>query len=305
VSASPQVAGPVTRRGAARRLVDRADAALTAPGPWYRLLEVHTLVALVIGLRLAVRDWTRIADRPAILTQHWTVVGWYPGAPPAWLLVTLQVVGLLGVVLVLARYRGRVGFVVAWVAYVTLCAWWGSSGKVMHNDVLTVTVAFPLLFSRPPARGETGSSVRFGWPPRAALAVLATVYLLTGLQKLRHSGLHWVFSDNMTWILRQGAVDRAGDLAAFVADHPWLAQGLAGGALALELTAPVWLAIRQTRWLFAVAALIMHTSIWWLLGIDYSAWVLTVAAVAIPMSLRPDRRLLRTRVAAPVTVTAT
>ncbi|HWJ84166.1 MAG TPA: hypothetical protein VNR62_01980 [Cellulomonas sp.] len=269
----------------------RVDAALTAPGPWYRLREVQTLVALVVGWRLITRDWTRIADRAPALTEHRNVMAWYPGAPPAWLLVALQIIGIGAVALVVARRRPRLAFAVAWATYVALCAWWGASGKVMHNDVLTATVAFPLLFARPAARGETGWAVRWGWPPRAALAVMGTVYFLTGFQKLRHAGLDWVFSDNMAWVLRQGAVDRAAGLATFVADHAWLAQGLAGGALALELTAPLWLAIRPTRALFAVAALVMHTSIWLLLGIDYSAWVLTVAAVTVPMSLRADRPL--------------
>ena len=281
------------------RLGARVDAALTSPGPWYRLVEVQTLVALVIGWRLLNHEWTTIAQRPSVLTQHVNVMAWYPGSPPAWLLVVLEVVGLAAVALVVARCRTRLAFGVAWGVYVALCAWWGASGKVMHNDVLTVTVAFPLLFASPPTRGETGATVRWGWPPRAALVAMACVYFLTGAQKLHHSGLHWVFSDNMSWVLRQGAVARSADLATFVADHSWLAQSLAGGALALELTAPLWLAIRQTRLAFALATIVMHTSIWWLLGIDYSAWWLTVLAVTVPMSLRADRRLWRSRSRAP------
>jgi hypothetical protein len=278
-----------------RRTRERIDAALTAPGPWYRLVEVQTLVALVIGWRLLTRDWTVIADRPAILTQHTSVMAWYPGSPPAWLLLVLQVAGVAAVALAVVRWRTRLVFSIAWGAYVALCAWWGASGKVMHNDVLTVTVAFPLLFASPPVRGETGSAVRWGWPPRAVLAALGTVYFLTGFQKLIHPPLRWVFSDNMSWVLRQGAVARSADVATYVADHSWLAHSLAGGALALELTAPVWLAVRQTRVVFGLAATMMHTSIWWFLGINYSAWWLTVLAVTVPMTLRPDRRLWRGR----------
>jgi hypothetical protein len=182
---------------------------------------------------------------------------------------------------------------VAWACYAVLTALWGESGKVMHNDVLTVTVGAVLLFAAVPGRGRTSEwSLRWGWPPRAALAVLATVYWLTGAQKLRHSGLEWVFSDNMAWVLRQGAVGHGAQVAHWVADHLVVAQLLACGALALELTAPLWLAVRRTRALFAAAVLVMHTSIWWFLGLDYSAWVLTAAAVAVPMSLRPDRRLV-------------
>ncbi|MNW55768.1 hypothetical protein D3C74_334520 [compost metagenome] len=72
-----------------------------------------------------------------------------------------------------------------------------------------------------------------------------------------------------------------------------LTQALAGGALVLELTAPLWLAIRVARIPFVLAVAAMHGSIWAFLGLDYSAWVLTAAAVAVPLALRPDRRLLR------------
>jgi len=273
-------------------LLARADARLTAPGPAYRLIEVHTLVALVIGLRLATRDWTLVAARPAVLTDGLSVMSWLPTAPPALALTALQVVGLGGVVLVVARRRAQAGFVVAWCAYTALAALWGSSGKVMHNDVLTVTVGFVLLFARPPAPGEVGSRVRWGWPPRAALVVLGAVYLTTGLQKVRHSGLDWVFSDNMAWILRQGSSPYAAGLSAVVSEQPLVSRSLAGGALLLELSAPLWLAVRRTRIPFALAVAVMHLSIWLLLGLDYSAWWLTVAAVAVPLGLPPGRRLV-------------
>lgn len=282
----------VAQPGRVRRLLHGIDERLTAPGPGYRLLEVHTLVALIIGLRLVARDWAAIADRPAALTDGLTFVSWLPPHVPDRVLVALAVIGVAGVGLVVARRRAQLGFVVAWTAYAVLCALWGSSGKVMHNDVLTVWVGFVLLFARVPERGQDDErTVAFGWPPRAALAVLAVVYWLTGVQKVRHSGFEWAFSDNMTWILRQGGAAPATGFAHWVADHGVVAGSLATGALLLELTAPVWLAWRRTRALFALSVAVMHTSIWLFLGLDYSAWVLTAAAVAVPMSLAPVRRL--------------
>ncbi len=285
-------AAQVRHPGRVTRFVRGIDARLTAPGPGFRLLEVHTLVALVIGLRLVARDWSAVADRPAALTDGLTFVSWLPPHVPDRVLVALAVVGVAGVGLVVARRRAQLGFVVAWTAYAVLCALWGSSGKVMHNDVLTVWVGFVLLFARVPQRGRDDEhTVAFGWPPRAALTVLAVVYWLTGVQKVRHSGFDWAFSDNMSWILRQGGQAPATGLAHWVADHGLLAGALATGALLLELTAPVWLVWRRTRALFALAVAVMHTSIWLFLGLDYSAWVLTAAAVAVPMSLAPTRRL--------------
>lgn len=291
--------------GVIRGGLSRIDTALLAPGSAHRLVLVHTLVACVIGLRLATRDWTLIAERPRILTANLTVMSWWPGPTPAGVLVTLQVVGLLGVVLVLSRRYPRLGFALAWTAYLVLTALWGSSGKVMHNDVLTVLVGAVLLASAPPparhpapstGRGLVGiggpdrwtklRTVGCGWPPRAALAVIGTVYLMTGVQKVRGSGIDWVLSGNMQWVLRQGTSPFGPELTALVADHLWLTQLLAGGALALELTAPIWLAIRLTRIPFAISVAFMHGSIWVCLGLEYWAWVLTVAAVVAGTSYR-------------------
>ncbi|WP_251140959.1 hypothetical protein [Cellulomonas dongxiuzhuiae] len=281
-------AAPVVMRR--RELLARVDDRLVAPGPAFRLLEVHTLVALVIGLRLATRDWTLVAERPEVLTFRATLVGWFPAPVPPWLLVALQVAGLVGVTLVVARRSPRAGFALAWVAYTVLAGLWGSSGKVMHNDVLTVTVGAVLLLARVPGRdvGARDERVAWGWPPRAALAVVATVYFLTGAQKLRHSGIDWVVGDNMAWVLRWGRSPFGDGFTHLVADQPWLPQLLAGGAICLELGAPVLLALRATRIPFALAVLVMHGSIWAFLGLDYWAWVLTVVAVAVPLGLPRD-----------------
>lgn len=83
-------------------------------------------------------------------------------------------------------------------------------------------------------------------------------------------------------------------LTALVADQLWLTQLLAGGALALELTAPIWPAVRLTRVPFALAAAVMHGSIWVFLGLDYSTLELTVAAV-VAGTAAPVRNLARRR----------
>ncbi len=266
------------------------DSALLRPVPERTLVLVHVLVAVVIGLRLLGRDWTLVAARPAVLTGGPTPFGWLPFAVPVALLVGLQIVGLLGVALVLARVRARVGFAVAWGAYVLLTALWGSSGKVLHNDVLTITVGVVLLAATVPARPGPGTVARSGWAVHGALAVVGCVYLLTGAQKLVHSGPAWAFGDSMAWVLRQGTSPLGEGLTRVVADQPVLTRALATGALVLELTAPLWLAVRVTRIPFAAAVAAMHTSIWVFLGLDYSAWVLTVAAVAVPTGLRAASR---------------
>ncbi|MDR7384319.1 hypothetical protein [Promicromonospora iranensis] len=279
---------------AALTLLRRLDAALVAPGPGGRVHNLRTLLALLFGLRLATRDWTLIAQRPPELTEHLWVLGWLPGPVPAPMLTALQVAGLAGVALVLTRRAPRAGFALAWGALFVLAGLWGASGKFTHNDLLGLTVAFPLLFARAPdlppdarePHGPHGPSPEaedpaWGWPPRAALGVLGCVYFLTGAQKVAHGGADWVLGDSMAWILRQGSSPFGDGLIHLVADTPVLPNLLAGGALALELSAPLWLAWQPARLPFAVAVTLMHGSIWAFLGIDYAAWALTVWAVVL------------------------
>lgn len=277
--------------GRARSLVLRLDAALVAPGSLRPVVLLQVGLALVMALRLVAHDWTLVADRPAALTYRLWTLGWLPHLPPP-VLVAIQAAGLVGVVLVLTRRAPRVGFVVSWFALLVLAGLWGASGKFHHNDVLLLSAAFPALFARLPSRrrrptsareGEVLREVAWGWPPRAALAVVACVYFLTGVQKLRHSGLAWVFSDNMSWVLRQGADSSpvSTELVHRIAETPVLPQVLAGGALALELGAPILLSWRPTRLVFAATVTAMHLSIWVCLGLDYSPWWLTVWAVTI------------------------
>lgn len=273
-------------------LLRRLDAALVSPGPAGRLLTLQTLLVLLFGLRLATRDWTLIAHRPAELTEHLWLLGWLPGPVPAPVLTALQVAGLAGVALVLTRRAPRAGFALAWGALLVLAGLWGASGKFTHNDLLGLTVAFPLLFARAPdplpdlsgaPRGPSDEDhdAAWGWPPRAALGVLACVYFLTGAQKVAHGGADWVLGDSMAWILRQGTSPFGPGLTHLVADTPALPNLLAGGALALELSAPLWLAWQPARLPFAAAVTLMHGSIWAFLGIDYTAWALTVWAVVL------------------------
>jgi hypothetical protein len=250
---------------------------------------MHRLLAAAILWRLVERPWWRTASRPADLFQPVWAVSWLSGPPSAGVLVAAQVVGVLGALAVLVGVARRAGFAVAWLALVFVAACWGSSGKVMHNEVLLVSVAFPMLFTDlPPRRAAPSVAVAWGWAPRVAAAVLGLVYFATGFQKLRHSGLRWVFSDNMAWVVRQGTSPFGRDLNLTAGRQGWLMVALAAGALTFELSAPLLLWCRRTRIVVPLVSLTMHLSIWVFLGLNYSSWVLTAAAVAVPFSMRWD-----------------
>lgn len=313
VTDSPPVGplgGEVAMAGRPHRLDPRTlDRRLLSPGSLQRMTLLRVLLASVIGLRLLLRRWWAMADRPDDLFRPVPILDWLSTQPGAPVVVAVWVAGLGATVLVLAasvpvvrgghspRWGALAGpaFVVSWLALLFLAGLWGSSGKILHNDLLLLTVCVPMLVAASPRQGTAGEEHdgRWGWPPRAALVVLATVYFLTGVQKLRHSGLEWVFSSNMTWVIRQGNPRIGEDLSRSLADQVWLTQALAGAALLLELMAPLLLVVRRTRPLFAVGAAVMHLSIWALLGLDYYGWVLTVWAVVVPMSAIGDNVLGR------------
>lgn len=250
-----------------------------------RLLQATLLAA--IGLRLATRRWWTVADRPAEAFEPVAVLSWLDRPLPLAAVAAIWLAGLLAVIVGLVaatrRRSARPALVVAWTALLVLAGLWGSAGKVLHNDLLLLTVTAPVLLA-PAARPWREHEVRWGWPPRAALAALAAVYFLTGYQKLRHSGLDWVFSENMRWVLVQGRPVVPAELSRAVSGQVWLTQALAGGALALELTAPLLVAVRRTRVWFAVAVTVMHGAIWLFIGIDYWTWVVAAWAVVLPSS---------------------
>ncbi len=227
-----------------------------------------------------------MAGRPPALFEPVPLTAWLSTVPSFGVLVALEVVGVAGAIAVLLARRPLLGLRVAWACLLILGALYSSAGKIMHNEVLLLLVTVPLLFSASDARiGDRRLSVAYGWAPRAAVAIVATVYFLTGFQKVLHSGPAWIFSDNMSWVLYSGAASGqslATDLVATLAGLGWAPQLLAGGALLLELSAPALIAWRVTRPLFMVAVCCMHLSIGVALGLDYSGWILAVLAVLMP-----------------------
>jgi hypothetical protein len=188
-----------------------------------------------------------------------------------------------------AGLRCRITVPLAWMGATFLFGMETSLGKVVHHDVLPLLAMIPILLAPSgeawaiDARGrEARPNARVGWPVRTAGLVVAGVYLIAGLSKLAFSGLDWILGDNLRNILYAASDAHGGNaLALFVADRPWLASSIAGGALAFELT--LWLVLVRPRLvpLYVVWAAALHTGIWLTIGINYVSWAVTVAAVFV------------------------
>jgi hypothetical protein len=283
----------VTATETALRPLHALDERLVRPGSAHRLAIVRTGLAAAILVRLALRQWWLASRQPAALFDPMFAVGWLSQVPPVGVLIAVQVVGVAAAVAAIAGRRVSVTFPVAWVSYLLLAGLWSSAGKILHNDVLLLLASAPFLFAPGDARlGDRSRSTRWGWPVRTSLIIVGLVYFLAGFQKLHHSGLAWVTSDNLRWVLYTGArSDRcpAPGLARAIAGNAALCHAIAAVTLAIELSAPVVLYFRRSRPWFFVAVLLLHGGIWIALGLDYWAWIMCVGVVAVIGSTHLDR----------------
>jgi len=283
--------------GAAAR---RVDAALYAPGSELQLCAVVTGLAALIGVQLAYFPWARLADLPPALFRPVPVLFFLPAMPPAGVIAAVQVAGLAAAAMAAAGRRRPGTFAVAWLAYLLLAGLRASRGKIQHNDLLLLFACVPFLLAPPTRwldRATTERSARWGWPVRTAIAVVAGAYFFTGFRKLTLSGLAWVASDNMRWILYAGATSHAKlpSAALFVADRPWLAHLAAAGVLGFELAFPLLVLSRRARPALVIGAFVFHGGTWLALGLDYWKYAFVVALLLVDWT----RPVLRRRAAVP------
>jgi len=260
------------------------------------MVLTQAALAAVIGLRIALGPYAGLAGQPPSLFRPVSFLRFLDAMPSAAVIVGLQLAGTLAAALAVAGRRRRATFPVAWVCLLVLAGLRSSRGKFLHNDALLLLAAVPFLLA--PAlrwrdRAAVAPSGRFGWPVRAATIVVAGAYFFSGWAKLRHSGLGWVTTDNMRYVLYEAA---GGARVAFpaiprwLAGQAWLTHGLATSALLLEVTFPVVLLMLgrsggRARPLvgavYAGAAAAFHAGTWLVLGLDYWAWAAVVAVVLV------------------------
>jgi hypothetical protein len=256
-----------------------------------RLRTTRTAFAVLIGLRIALGPYRALAGQPAELFRpvsflRWLHVHRMPGTTA---IAALQVVGVVAALAAAAAAAGkprRAGLAVAWLSLLVLAGLRTSTGKLLHNDTLMLIGTLPLLFAPAPDPSEDGrQGRRYGWALSVGLAAVCLAYFLAGVAKLRHSGLAWVTSDNMRYVMLDAA--RSGRpwlpaVARFMARHALLAKGTAAGILGLELAFPLAFAAKRARPYFAAAAVALHVGTWLALGLDYWLWAATALLLLAP-----------------------
>ena len=266
--------------------------------------EARRLAALRIGLcgllawRLATGDYTFVAGQPEALFQPVSFMKLLPEMPGHDLTVVLQIAGVAAAALAAVGLWTRATLPVAFACALVLNGMLNATGKIVHNDVLLLLCLVPLLAApraasaawslrlgtrrsdgeARPMRGEA-----YGWPVRTAMVVVALAYFFVGFQKLRFSGLEWITSDNLRWVLYASSDSQSepNQLALFIADRAWMAHLLAAATVFCELFFPLALVFPRLRWLFVPGVVSLHLGIWLMMGLDYSAQALTVVVVYV------------------------
>jgi|SRR5947209_4155835 len=281
----------------AERVLRRADGWLFAPGDARRLAAIRIGLCGALAWRLATVDFAVAARRPDLF-QPRVYMQVFSGTPSPGLVAALQVCGVAAAVLAAAGLVVRASLPAAFACALFLEGLRNSAGRIIVGDALLLLCLLVLIASSSAADtwvvrrpGTRGYGVRYGWPVRTAMVLVALSYLFAGLQKWRHAGASWFTSGNLRWILYASS-DRArhpNHLALFVAGHPLLAHVLAAGALLLETTFVLVLFLPRLRWVYVPGVVALHAGIWLAMGLNYSAQLLTVVIVFVdwPALLAP------------------
>jgi hypothetical protein len=170
-------------------------------------------------------------------------------------------------------------------------------GKVHENETLVVISIGILALSRcgdaysidrlisrwrqgsNPTQGHPRISGDYTWPVRAVWVVFALTFFAAGVSKLRHSGLEWIFSDNMAISLitaqyHNSNLDPLTSWGLYLAQHAWLLHLVAAGTIVLEVSYPLALFSSKARWVIVPSVFFMLVGVRLLLGPTFDQFLI-------------------------------
>ena len=302
----------------AERLLRRFDRWVFAVEDARRLAAVRIGLCSMLALRLALTDYRAVARAPGLFEPHF-YMHLFARMPSPEVAGTLQACGVATAVAAAAGVALRVSLPVSIGCALVLDGMVNSAGRVIVADAALILCLLVVLAAgaaaseawtlrrplrralgapAPAAVSQSPGGVRYGWPIRTAMVVIALTYFLAGFQKWRYSGLPWVTGDNLRWILyaSSDSHSRPNELALFVADRPVLAHLFAAGSLLLETFFPLVLFVPKLRWALIPGVVAMHVGIRMAMGLNYSALATAVVIVFVdwPVVVSWARRFVAT-----------
>jgi hypothetical protein len=187
----------------------------------------------------------------------------------------------------------RPAMIVAFVVGTYLMGLPHNFGQTQHFDTLVVFASGALALSRAAdacsvdaliasaVRGEAprADHAEYTWPIRFVWVMMTLIFCAAGISKLRHSGLEWVFSDNLSLLLlrQQYHLSDGEPLTRWgvaVANHAWASRGLAAASVAVETMFPLALFSRRARYVLVPAGLSFLAGIRLLMGPTFEQFMI-------------------------------
>jgi hypothetical protein len=283
-------------------MLRRIDRWIFRRGDARRLAAVRIGLCLTLAARLSRPLYLQLAGQPRVLFRPMSFMHLLSAMPSRGIVLAVQSLGILACLVGAAGVMPRLAIPVAWLSALFLNGMWTSVGQPMHNETLLILAMVPLLFARSADAWSLGAwrrgaprppdSVRYGWPIRTAMIVVAGGYFFTGLDKVMFSGPAWALSDNLRWVMYAISDQNRQPIgpALFVASHPLLVHVAAAATLLTEVGFPLVLWKPKLGWIFLPADFLLHLGIGITMHLDYSAWAMTAVIVFVPWDRLADRR---------------
>lgn len=258
--------------------------------------------ALVLLVPWHFAEWAQISD--LFLYPTWPFIPLHPPVLPYGVLAVLQVVFWLSMVFGCIGLFTRPSAAVASTLMFYFQALEDSHGKTHHfNLVMIFVFAFMAIArsgdswsidrwwkKRRGAAQPIAPSGEYTWPFKMVWLYTACLLFAAGVSKMRMSGIGYVTSDHLRYILLE---QRAyfpewinttpfvnspffpSDMNLWLAGHPLLCKVLMAGAIVLELTFPLALFSRRARIILAPSGFLMLMSFSALIGPPHYTHLLT------------------------------
>ena len=261
----------------------------------------------VLYLPVDVAAWTGVAPafrEPIVLFEMLGLPLLAPGV-----VAVLQVVWKLSLLLACVGFFTRTSTVVAAVLGLYLIGLPHNIVRTYHDDAVVVLVLAVLAVSRCGDafsvdrwwRGRRGraaavpASGEYRWPVRTVWLILSLAFFAAGYAKLRNSGLAWITSENMAFILvsQQYGLTPLVDWGAALARSPWLYRPIAAATVLLEIGYPLAMVSWRARLVFVPGMIATQIGIRVLMGPSFEQflvcsvfWVPWGALLAAPLVRR-------------------
>jgi hypothetical protein len=205
----------------------------------------------------------------------------------------IQIVWKVSLLLSAIGLFTRAAMSVAFLAGLYLMGLPHNFGQTQHFDTLVVFASGALALSRAGdavsldawiarrvhwTRAATDPG-EYTWPIRFVWVAMALIFCAAGISKWRHSGLEWIFSDNLALLLQRQQYHISDgepwtDWGLWVARHGLVARLMAAAAVGVETLFPLALFSRAARWVMVPAGLLFLIGIRALMGPTFEQFML-------------------------------